>query len=231
MTTVTLKTVEKLSRHCGDCTLCCKLVPLKADYRTPEETAKICAKMVEAGMAKVSDFRGMMPDFTKVAGERCQHQRRTGCAVYDRRPFGCRYWNCRWLVNDDTGDLRRPDRSHYVIDIMPDFVTLFDNETGYRRDIQVVQIWVDPGYRDAWRDPALLAYLERRGLEGTAALIRFSSSEGFTLFPPSMSEDGQWHEVHRGEVQPERTPEEYLKALGGIEDGEGSKEGDRSTAE
>ena len=32
-------------------------------------------------------------------------------------------------------------------------------------------------------------------LEGKAALIRFSARDAITVFPPSMSSDGQWHEV------------------------------------
>jgi len=58
-----------------------------------------------------------------------------GCAIYAKRPMSCALWNCRWLVNDDTAELSRPDRSPYVIDIMPDYVTVLDRETGVRRPI------------------------------------------------------------------------------------------------
>ena len=57
-----------------------------------------------------------------------------------------------------------------------------------------MQVWVDPLYPDAHRDPALRAYLLRRGEQGIAAIIRYSSSRGFVLFPPNMATDGQWHE-------------------------------------
>jgi hypothetical protein len=86
-------------------------------------------------------------------------------------------WSCRWLVNDDTADMRRPDRAGYVIDMMPDFITIQDNETGALTKVEVVQIWVDPRRPDAHRDPALRAYLERRAAEGKAALVRFDSKE------------------------------------------------------
>jgi hypothetical protein len=153
--------------------------------------------MLEAGMAKPEDFKGMSPDFVKPAGERCPHQRHSkGCAIYAKRPFGCRTWNCRWLVEDDTQDLKRPDRSHYVIDIMPDYLEVQDNETGGKvTTLTAIQIWVDPKYPDAHRDPALREYLERRGKEDMVAIIRYNSSDAFTIFPPSLSEDGQWHEV------------------------------------
>jgi hypothetical protein len=168
-------------RRCGDCQLCCKLLP--------------------------------MPELHKPAGERCQHQKHgVGCAIYARRPASCAIWTCRWLVSDDTADLRRPDRSRYVIDVMPDFITLVDNDSGERTDIEVVQIWIDPKYPDAHKDPALRRYLDRRGQEGIAAIIRYSELRAFTLFPPSMT-DGTWREHHHGTVKPERTVEERFAGI------------------
>jgi len=82
-----------MTRQCGDCQLCCKLLPVKS--------------------------------LAKLAGQRCSHQKHhKGCAVYKqlgRVSPECRLWNCRWLVADDTAELSRPDRSHYVLDLMPDF--------------------------------------------------------------------------------------------------------------
>jgi hypothetical protein len=104
-----------MRRQCGDCQLCCKLVPVQS--------------------------------INKPAGTACRFQKfHKGCTVYRsaNMPFERAVWNCRWLVNDDTADLPRPDRAHYVIDLMPDYVTHIDNKTGEQRNIQVVQIWVDP---------------------------------------------------------------------------------------
>ena len=144
--------------------------------------------MIELGMLTQEQCAQMTSDFDKPAGERCPHQRHgKGCAIYARRPFGCRMWSCRWLVNDDTSDLSRPDRSHYVIDIAPDFVTADTGEY-----IPVIQIWVDPNYPDAWHDDRLLAYLERRGAEGYAALIRYNAHEAQALFPPTMTNGAGW---------------------------------------
>lgn len=106
-------------RKCGDCQLCCKLLPV--------------------------------PPLKKGAGVVCQFQKfRKGCAVHHtaRMPFECGVWNCRWLVNDDAAELSRPDRAHYVINLMPDFITI-TNGDGSKQNIQVDQIWVDPKYPDA----------------------------------------------------------------------------------
>jgi hypothetical protein len=151
-------------RQCGGCTLCCKLTPV-AEIKKPANT-------------------------------RCQHQRAgKGCAIYARRPRSCQAWNCQWLGNaGGTENMSRPDRSHYVIDILPDFITQIDNETGERQDIMAVQVWVDPKYPDAHRDPELRAFLLKEGEAGRVGLIRYDERKGFVLFPPNMVADGQWHE-------------------------------------
>jgi hypothetical protein len=152
-------------RRCGDCQLCCKLLPVRS--------------------------------LAKLAGQHCSHQRHhKGCAAYARLAHispECRLWSCRWLTGDDTADLSRPDRSHYVIDIMPDFVTTIDNATGARVDYEVVQIWVDPGYPEAHRDPGLRAWLVRQRKLG---LVRYSDTRGFVICPPNLSETGEWIERH-----------------------------------
>jgi len=172
-------------RQCGDCQLCCKLLPVRA--------------------------------LGKGAGERCKHQRHAkGCAVYaslGRVSPECRLWSCRWLVENDTADLRRPDRSHYVVDIMPDFVTVRNDETGELEHIQVVQIWVDPRFPDAHRDPALRAYLERRAKERIIGLVRWNNNDGMVLFPPSLSEGGVWHERRSNLRAADHSPEELLRAM------------------
>lgn len=135
-------------------------------------------------------------ELAKPANTRCQHQRfRKGCAIYARRPMSCQAWSCAWLVGDDAADLRRPDRAHYVIDTMPDFITLqYKNEPD--KKIPVIQVWLEPGYPDAHRDPAFRAYVERRGEEGVMALIRSDSYQAFVLCPPNLASDGQWHEQY-----------------------------------
>jgi hypothetical protein len=145
-------------------------------------------------------------DFDKPAGERCQFQRHTGCSVYRNRPLGCRMWSCRWLVNDDTADMRRPDRAGYVIDLVPDFIRYREGPEGEGTPVEVVQIWIDPKRRDAWRDDKeLTAYIERRADEGKAAILRFSEREAIIVIAPAMADDGQWHQVTGGQLMAERS--------------------------
>jgi hypothetical protein len=182
---ITLKLENDGPRHCGGCTLCCKLLPVV--------------------------------DLNKKAGERCAHQRSgKGCAIYhtSRMPMSCVYWTCRWLTGDDTAELRRPDRSRYVVDVMPDYVTHVDGETGERLNVEVVQIWCDPKARDAWRDPALLDYIERRGNEGKAAIVRFNQREAVIVFPPALSADDKWHFVEDSKIDP--TPHDFLQVARAI---------------
>lgn len=173
-------------RKCGDCQLCCRLLAVKA--------------------------------IDKKAGERCRHQKfHKGCAVYRKpgMPPECAIWNCRWLVNDDTADISRPDHSHYVIDIMPDFITTRDNETGEVNHIQIVQIWIDPKYPDAHRDPALRAYLDRRGKDGIAGLIRYDDTLAFVIFPPSMT-GGDWIETKSQSAGARHTMRDIQNSLGPV---------------
>jgi hypothetical protein len=133
----------------------------------------------------------------KRGGQRCQHQRMgKGCAIYAKRPLPCRAWDCRWLNGDDTQDQRRPDFSHCVIDMMPDYVTAMADEGGEAFAVGVVQIWVDPRHRDAWRAPEIIAFIERRGREGFGAIIRYNEVDATVVFPPSLTGAG-WVE-HSG---------------------------------
>jgi hypothetical protein len=177
-----------------------------SEYRHPNAIAHALA----VGLAKPG-----IPDFDKPAGERCPHQRHgKGCAVHGRHPFGCQIWNCRWLVGDDTADLSRPDRVGYVIDIMPDFVTIDANDGNPPQNIEAVVIWVDTKRDMAWRDPALLDYLIRRGAEGKISLIRFNSRDALAVFPPNMCSDGQWHEIPRSQSKTvEHKPRELIEGL------------------
>ena len=173
-----------MKRQCGDCTLCCKLLPV--------------------------------PELKKLAGARCVHQRtHKGCAVYHRRPLSCLVWSCGWLTEEGAVDLRRPDRSHYVIDPMPDFVTMTYDDEPPRR-VPVVQIWNDPKYPDAHRDPALRAYIAKLAERTpTAAIVRYNNEDAVVLFPPSLASDGQWHEERSAMRQQQHTFKEIAEVLQG----------------
>jgi hypothetical protein len=182
-----------MTRKCGDCQLCCRLLPMRERDNKPYPEARA-----------MFGYPTTIPDFDKPAGVKCPHQRHhKGCNVYDKRPLGCRIWNCRWLTGDDTAEMSRPDRVHYVIDILPDFIVLEDPESGKSQRIPVVQIWLDPNYPDAINDPGLRAYMERRGQDGMLSLIRLDSLKAMTVFPPSLSHDGKWHAKGNGVPLPQ----------------------------
>ena len=147
----------------------------------------------------------------KKAGAKCNEQRfKGGCKIYSDRPRDCRLWSCRWLTDPDTKDLRRPDRVHYTIDPMLDFVSLECNtaETAYR--MPVLQVWVDPKHPDAYKDDGLRSYLKRMANEkGIGALIRYGPREGFLLLAPC-EEHEEWLEMKGTPEGREHTAEEVL---------------------
>jgi len=190
-------------RKCGDCQLCCKLMP-------------------------VADFQ-----LIKKAGVRCQYQKHgVGCKLHGRRnmPASCRIWNCRWLANTDTHDLPRPDRAHYVIDPMPDFVTIRDNDTGNEVEIQIIQIWLEPGYFKALDTDSFRTYLNRQGI---AALVRLDERRSYVIAPPSMSGRDHWIQTEVGTAPEGTTPHtirQIAEKLGGQYEHEHHGEGKMSTS-
>jgi|UPI00068FD170 hypothetical protein len=172
-------------RNCGDCQLCCKLLPVR--------------------------------EIGKLANTRCcQYQKHgKGCGVYNdttRMRPSCKLWNCRWLVEDRTENLRGPDWTGYVIDMMPDFVTL--DLGGEQNHIPVVQAWVDPARPNEWRrDKDFWNYLAKLGEEERmAALIRNGSNDAIFIAPPAMNERGTWFEHDSGSTGVRRHPDDFLKA-------------------
>ena len=180
--TVTLELVDKLPRRCGDCQLCCKLLPVQ--------------------------------EIGKLAGVKCRHQAfSVGCRVYGgSMPSSCKLWSCAWLTGAFVGG-SRPDRSHYVVDILPDFITAVD-ASGAKVTVPVVQVWCDPHWPDAHRDVALRAYLEERGQNGVAALVRYGAAEAIVLIPPAMG-GGSWIETERKPAaEKQHTFAQMAQALG-----------------
>lgn len=176
-----------MSRECGSCTLCCRLLPVK-------------------GIGK--------PALT-----RCKHQRHhKGCAVYHQPEKGfpreCGLWSCAWLKNVDAAELRRPDRSHYVIDLLPDYITA-EQPDGPPVVVPVVQIWADPKYPDCHRDPELRAWLIRRN--GFAGIVRYGSDEAIIIFPPYMMANREWLERSSNLQKETHSFRQVLSALSTVE--------------
>lgn len=148
----------------------------------------------------------------KPANTRCKFQRvGKGCTLHGTPdyPHSCKLWACAWLANPKA-DLPRPDHAHYVVDQFLDFIEL--QHSGERLRIDVIQVWVDPRHPDAHRDPKLRAYLaDRCERFGQAVLVRFSERTGIVLFPPSMTDTGEWVEDARGIVGDEHTAREICR--------------------
>ena len=196
MSRIDIKLDSHPTRRCGECQACCKLLPMKEGR---EEWDTITGTRWARG-------------FHKPANTKCPHQKfGVGCKIYRQRPLCCRTFVCRWLTGQDTDDQHRPDRSHCVIDPMPDALWMEDNDTKQRTSIQVIQIWVDPKHRYAYRDEPMRSYIERQGKLGIASLIRWDSSAGLVVFPASIT-GTEWME--RGGIsEQERTPEDALREL------------------
>jgi hypothetical protein len=148
-------------------------------------TCTLCCKLVPVA------------SIAKPAGKRCQHAKvGKGCAIYVNRPLDCRTWACRWLADPQTARMPRPDRCHYVIDLEYDYITAIPIEGGESSRVAVIQVWVDPAFRNAHRAPELRAYLAMRAeRDHVAAIIRWSSTDAVVLAPPSMTNDGSWQEL------------------------------------
>jgi hypothetical protein len=149
------------ARACGGCQLCCRLVPVE--------------------------------EIGKHAGEKCRYAGfRKGCEIHHRPsmfPESCRLWSCGWLVDPDAAGLRRPDRTRYVVDMALDVIRETQEDGPVLHD--VMQVWCDPAVPRAWRDPDLLAYIQRKRLP---ALIRYDQVRALLVVPPCLSADGAWIE-------------------------------------
>lgn len=167
VTTVTFS--EKgTGKQCGACQLCCRLMPIVA--------------------------------LRKPANTRCQYQSfKRGCVVHGHPsafPVACRTWSCLWLGSTEVSGLPRPDRAHYVLDMDTCEVPMA-NTDGSSVRVSCFQIWVDPAWPNAWRAPALRAWMEREGARLKAGfVIRWGPVKALLVLPPVFDKtNGEWHEI------------------------------------
>jgi len=84
----------KIGRACGECSLCCKLLPIK----------------------KGEGDNG----FAKPANEWCKHcEVGKGCKIYADRPTACRGFTCMWLCRGDVPEYWYPLKSKMVLVWVP----------------------------------------------------------------------------------------------------------------
>jgi hypothetical protein len=152
-----------MKRECGECQLCCRLLPVVS--------------------------------LEKVANQKCQFQKfHKGCSVYRTRkmPFECHTWNCRWIVSTIPDNMARPDRVHYVVDLMPDAIVVKNNETGQSQAMECIVVWCDPKYPLAYRNPQLYEWV---ATQNKVLMVRMNSRDSIICFPPAKNSTGVWQEV------------------------------------
>lgn len=75
------------SRECGNCTVCCKVLPIRS------------------------------PELNKTSHVLCKHcDEGQGCRIYETRPVLCRNYYCGWRMWDALPDDWRPDKSGVFVD-------------------------------------------------------------------------------------------------------------------
>jgi hypothetical protein len=154
-----------MTKSCGSCSLCCKLVPV-AEIEKPRNTW-------------------------------CPHCTKPGCAIYDDRPRGCRQWNCYWLLKDDWPAELEPRRCHVVVDIVTEVITYRDTETGEpKHPWDAIQLWVDPAFPHAHRNPLLRALLAEMCEKIDVLVLVRTGLRQFLLIPPHANK-GEWWERPR----------------------------------
>ena len=158
----------------------------------PAAAQGVCLTQRTCGGCKLCCYLLPTADIGLPANTHCKHECGKGCAIYQRRPASCQLWSCQWLLGQDVG--LRPDRSGYVIDMMPDFVTSVEQD-GTEKRWPVNQVWVDPARPNAHRAPALRRWIEEQGHKvRMMTIVRNGNDGGLLLCPPSMSVIHRWVE-------------------------------------
>jgi hypothetical protein len=154
------------ARRCGDCSLCCKLLP---NVALKKPAGKPCRYQRHGKGCTIYPTRP----------QECQF-------------WSCRWL----ASSEETAGMRRPDRAHYVIDALPDTIRLVNNETGEPTEFEAIQIWVDPAFPKTQHDPELRAYMLKMAQEHSMpTLLRWSNRVGTAVFPPPLNADHEWHQV------------------------------------
>ena len=165
--TVDLTEPPKTSRHCGACTLCCRLLPMPK-------------------LAKPANTRCQHQRHAK--GCAIYAKRPAEC-----RDWSCRWL----AEPAETAMLRRPDHAHYVVDLLPDRIRAVDKASGKETVWACVQVWMDPLHPEARHDPNLLAYIAHMAEPPRRMLtmLRFGSAKAVIIGAPSLTPSGEFEEA------------------------------------
>ena len=119
----------------------------------------------------------------------CPHAEpaRARCSIYDARTQSCVKWSCSWLVDDSLPDELQPHRSHVIFDILPDII----RAGGVTHP--VAQLWVDPAYPAAHREPPVRAMIERIASVHDMPVLARIGTRGLLIVAPSLN-GGTWLE-------------------------------------
>ena len=83
--------IARTGRKCGRCSMCCKVLSINDDPRSPDP-------------------------ITKPANQWCRHcTPGSGCAIYEQRPNVCQAFACLWLASPKLKDHWYPMRSQMVV--------------------------------------------------------------------------------------------------------------------
>jgi hypothetical protein len=85
-------------RHCGDCSLCCKLIRVDAFAKPPGVWCTHCVSSPG-----------------KIDPKTDPEESPGGCRIYESRPVECRDFYCAWLASPTLGEEWRPSRSKLVL--------------------------------------------------------------------------------------------------------------------
>jgi hypothetical protein len=150
-------------RHCGDCSLCCKLIRVDAFAKPPGIWCTHCAP----GQGRPDQAK---PDRGKTGG---------GCRIYESRPAECRDFHCAWLASPTLGEEWRPSRSKIVLRV--------------ESDGRLIAVHVDPGDPAAWRREPFYQTLKRfavKGADSNQQVIVYIRNRVIAIFPNKEVEVG-----------------------------------------
>lgn len=148
-----------MSRQCGECTLCCKLIPVE----------------------EINKERGKWCKFAK-SHKGCMVYHKPAF------PLSCGVWTCLWQ-SGQIPEWAWPHKIHCVFDIAMETLSVTDNKTGKTEHLQAMQCWVDDKYPEAYRSKEARWIIEQAAQRGYPTIIRFVDPwKGLVIWAPPFFE-------------------------------------------